>query len=147
MFLFFFRTMLLNVRSGVKRKRGVEMTLYTWWITGYDNYYWEKTDKLTEWFSPSANNDCRFSATLCYGARTILKLSYQFFKICASIPFITERCFPSSFTPIITLTGHVVTCSFVYTMSCALLTTINTIPFFPTFCLYKIHSFILFKNS
>lgn len=28
-----------------------------------------------EWFGPSAYNNCRFSATLCYDARTILKLS------------------------------------------------------------------------
>lgn len=70
----------------------------------------------------------------------MLKLYYQFFEICTCITFITENSCPFSFTSFITLTCHVVTCSFFYTTSCALLTTINAISSFSTFCLYKTHS-------
>lgn len=70
----------------------------------------------------------------------MLKLYYQFFKICTCITFKTESSCPSSFTSFIALTCHVVTCSFFYTMSCALLTAVNAIPSFSTFYLYKTHS-------
>lgn len=70
----------------------------------------------------------------------MLELYYQFFEICTCITFITESSCPFSFTSFITMTCHVVTCSFFYTTSCALLTTINAIPSFSTFCSYITHS-------
>lgn len=55
--------------------------------------------------------------------------------------FDTERPCPSNITAPVTLTSHVVTCRTVSTVSGAMLTTVNTVPFIYTVCLFgqKIH--------